>query len=134
MRLCASILPHLQAEILPTVSGTPGNQQTRDYIVKTLGAVGIKAVEQPFEAKTPLGVVKMANIVATLPGTRPERIILGSHFDTNPKVCACVPNDGPICGAVTCPTGQVCCNASCGICTKSSQWLQRSLAPRAVSR
>ena len=69
-------------DIGPRVSGTPGNQKTRDYIVKTLGALGIKAVEQPFEAKTPLGVVRMANIVATLPGTRPERIILGSHFDT----------------------------------------------------
>ena len=44
--------------------------------------MGIKAVEQPFEGRTPLGSVKMANIIATLPGTRPERIIIGSHFDT----------------------------------------------------
>jgi Zn-dependent M28 family amino/carboxypeptidase len=69
-------------EIGPRVSGTPANQKTRDYIVKTLGAMGIKAVEQPFEAKTPLGVVRMANVIATLPGTRPDRIVLGSHFDT----------------------------------------------------
>jgi Zn-dependent M28 family amino/carboxypeptidase len=69
-------------EIGPRVAGTPSNQKTRDYIVKTLAGMGIKAVEQPFEARTPLGVVKMANVVATLPGTRPERIVLGSHFDT----------------------------------------------------
>jgi glutaminyl-peptide cyclotransferase len=69
-------------EIGPRVSGTPANLKTRQYIISTLAAMGIKAVEQPFDAKTPLGVVKMANVVATLAGTRPERIILGSHFDT----------------------------------------------------
>ena len=69
-------------EIGPRVSGTPANVKTRQYITTTLAAIGIKAVEQPFEAKTPLGAVKMANIVATLPGTRPERIVIGSHFDT----------------------------------------------------
>ena len=69
-------------EIGPRVSGTPANVKTRQYIISTLAAMGIKAVEQPFEGRTPLGSVKMANIVATLPGTRPERIIIGSHFDT----------------------------------------------------
>ncbi len=69
-------------EIGPRVSGTSANRQTREYIIKTLAGHGITAVEQPFEARTPLGVVKMANIIATLPGTRLERVILGSHFDT----------------------------------------------------
>ena len=69
-------------EIGPRVSGTPANLKTRQYIISTLAAIGVKAVEQPFEGRTPLGSVKMANIVATLPGTRPERIIIGSHFDT----------------------------------------------------
>jgi glutaminyl-peptide cyclotransferase len=69
-------------EIGPRVSGTPANVKTRQYIISTLAAMGIKAAEQPFEARTPLGAVKMANVIATLPGTRPERLILGSHFDT----------------------------------------------------
>jgi Zn-dependent M28 family amino/carboxypeptidase len=69
-------------EIGPRVSGTPANLKTRQYIISTLAAMGIKAVEQPFEGRTPLGSVKMANVIATLPGTRPERIIIGSHFDT----------------------------------------------------
>ena len=69
-------------EIGPRVSGTPANVKTRQYITSTLAAMGIKAVEQPFEGRTPLGSVKMANLIATLPGTRPERIIIGSHFDT----------------------------------------------------
>ena len=66
----------------PRVSGTPANAKTRQYITATLAGMGIKATEQAFQAKTPLGAVAMANVVATLPGTRPDRIILASHFDT----------------------------------------------------
>lgn len=31
--------------------------------------------------------------------------------------CGCQTTAGEACGAVTCESGQVCCNASCGICT-----------------
>jgi glutaminyl-peptide cyclotransferase len=71
-----------QVDIGPRVAGTPANARTRAYITSTLASFGIKAVEQPFEARTPLGAVKMANVIATLPGDRPERIIFASHFDT----------------------------------------------------
>jgi hypothetical protein len=44
-----------------------------------------------------------------------------SVFDPSPEVCSCVKQHDPIggeqCGTTTCPVGQVCCNASCGICT-----------------
>jgi glutaminyl-peptide cyclotransferase len=75
---------HLQAQvdIGPRVAGTPANAKTREYIISTLAASGITAVEQPFEARTPIGPVNMANVIATLPGDRQERIILASHFDT----------------------------------------------------
>jgi Zn-dependent M28 family amino/carboxypeptidase len=75
---------HLRAIVAlgPRVSGSEGNVQARQYLLKSLAAAGIAAVEQPFEAQTPVGRVKMANVVATLPGTRPERIALASHFDT----------------------------------------------------
>jgi glutaminyl-peptide cyclotransferase len=66
----------------PRVAGTPANAETRRYIISTLGALGLRAVEQPFDAETPLGRVQMANVIATIPGARPERIILASHFDT----------------------------------------------------
>ena len=66
----------------PRVAGTPANAETRRFIIKTLAASGIKAIEQPFEAVTPVGRVKMANVIATLAGNRPERIVLASHFDT----------------------------------------------------
>lgn len=71
-----------QVEIGPRVSGTAANAKTRTYIVSTLAAMGITAEEQQFDARTPRGPVKMANVIATLRGDRPERIILASHFDT----------------------------------------------------
>lgn len=66
----------------PRPSGSPALQQTRDFIVAELKAAGIESRLQPFTAKTPLGDVAMANVIATIPGARPERIALASHFDT----------------------------------------------------
>ncbi|HVZ34513.1 MAG TPA: hypothetical protein VG963_18920 [Polyangiaceae bacterium] len=44
--------------------------------------------------------------------------VRGTHWDGSPGVCACVPDapSGVPCGSNVCPTGQYCCNASCGIC------------------
>ena len=66
----------------PRPSGSAGNLKNREYITKTLAAIGLKTVEQAWEAMTPLGPIKMVNLIATIPGRRPERIILASHFDT----------------------------------------------------
>jgi Zn-dependent M28 family amino/carboxypeptidase len=75
---------HLKAQLAigPRVSGTAENAKTRQYIISTLASFGIKSTEQSFDGRTPLGPVKMVNVIATLPGQRPERIIIGSHFDT----------------------------------------------------
>ena len=66
----------------PRPSGSPGNVKNRDYIKAQMAAFGIKTTEQPFDGATPLGPVKMVNIIATIPGQRPDRIVLASHFDT----------------------------------------------------
>lgn len=73
-----------QVALGPRPAGTAANQKTRDYISKTLAAAGYTAVEQRFEANTPVGPVTMVNLIATLPGERAERILLASHFDTKP--------------------------------------------------
>jgi hypothetical protein len=70
----------------PRVAGTPGAQAARDYIKKELAAAGLPVVEQPFDAVTPAGRVKMINLRATLPGaaaaaTR-QRLVIGGHYDT----------------------------------------------------
>jgi len=66
----------------PRPSGTPALAKTRQYIIEQLKAAGIRAQEQPFTAATPAGPVPMANVIATIPGRRPERIVLASHYDT----------------------------------------------------
>lgn len=71
-----------QVAIGPRPSGTPANVKNRDYIKAQMAALGIKVVEQPFEGATPLGPVKMVNLIATIPGKSADRIALASHFDT----------------------------------------------------
>lgn len=71
-----------QVEIGPRPAGSAAINRTRDYIVAQLKAAGIDAKPQAFIAATPLGEMSMANIIATIPGRRPERILFASHFDT----------------------------------------------------
>jgi Zn-dependent M28 family amino/carboxypeptidase len=66
----------------PRVAGTPGGEQARAYIVGELRRSGIETEVQPFEATTPHGRRRMANVVARLPGRRPEVIMLAGHYDT----------------------------------------------------
>ena len=75
---------HLRQQVAlgPRPSGTPANVKTRQYITAQLAAIGLKTVEQPFDGATPNGPVKMVNLIATIPGTRPDRIVIASHFDT----------------------------------------------------
>jgi glutaminyl-peptide cyclotransferase len=73
-----------QVALGPRPAGSPANIKTREYIIRTLAQAGYQAAEQPFDASTPVGRVKMANVIATLPGDRPERIVIASHFDTKP--------------------------------------------------
>lgn len=66
----------------PRPSGTSALTKTRQYILGQLRAAGIRAQEQAFTAATPAGPVAMTNVIATIPGRRPERIVLASHYDT----------------------------------------------------
>ena len=75
---------HLQKQVAlgPRPSGTPAIVETRKYIVEQLKASGIESKEQPFIGMTPLGEVSMSNVIATIPGRRPDRLVLASHYDT----------------------------------------------------
>jgi glutaminyl-peptide cyclotransferase len=66
----------------PRPSGTAALQQTREYILAELKKAGIATRQQIFIARTPLGETSMANVIATIPGRRPERLAIASHFDT----------------------------------------------------
>jgi glutaminyl-peptide cyclotransferase len=71
-----------QVAIGPRPSGSAAIAETRRYILDQMRAAGVEAREQPFDAQTPIGTIKMANVIATIPGARPERIALATHFDT----------------------------------------------------
>ena len=74
----------LEAQVAfgPRPAGSAALQKTRDYILAELKKAGVDARPQIFIAKTPLGETSMANVIATIPGRRPQRIALASHFDT----------------------------------------------------
>lgn len=67
----------------PRPAGSPGAQKTRDYIKAQMEALGIETKEQAFEADTPVGPVKMVNVIATIPGASSSgRLIIAGHYDT----------------------------------------------------
>jgi Zn-dependent M28 family amino/carboxypeptidase len=75
---------HLRAVVGfgPRPVGSAAADETRRYIRTQMAAIGVQVTDQAFEAKTPMGQVKMVNVRATIPGVRPERIILAGHYDT----------------------------------------------------
>ncbi len=75
---------HLQKQVAfgPRPAGSAALAGARKYIVEQLKAAGLQAREQAFTATTPAGPVAMVNLIATIPGRRPDRIVLASHYDT----------------------------------------------------
>jgi glutaminyl-peptide cyclotransferase len=71
-------------EIGPRPAGSPGAARAREYIAKQLGELGLKVEEQAFDAKTPLGVVRMVNLRAMFPSEPASgpRLLITGHYDT----------------------------------------------------
>ena len=69
----------------PRPAGSAALERTRAYITSQIEAMGLNVEPQPFMARTPVGQVAMSNLRVTLPGTRPDRIIISSHYDTKPE-------------------------------------------------
>ena len=66
----------------PRPAGSPGLARTRDYIIAHLKTLGVPVAQQAFVAKTPIGDIPMVNLIATIPGSRKERIAITGHYDT----------------------------------------------------
>ena len=66
----------------PRPAGSPAIEKTRGYITEQLKAAGVSVTRQSFVAKTPIGEIPMVNLIATIPGKRPERIAIAGHYDT----------------------------------------------------
>ena len=81
----AAALRHVEqlVAIGPRVAGTPGGVKAREYIVRELRKIkGAQVQVRPFEAQTPHGTMAMANVVAVVPGKRPDVVMLAGHYDT----------------------------------------------------
>ena len=66
----------------PRPPGSAALAATRGYIKKQMAAIGVEVVEQAFDADTPVGPLKMVNVIARVPGASPEKIVFGGHYDT----------------------------------------------------
>lgn len=71
-----------QVEFGPRPPGSPELEKTRAWIIDQLRSFGLNVTTDEFEANTPVGKKKMANIVAELPGPSSDIILVGSHYDT----------------------------------------------------
>lgn len=67
----------------PRPAGSPGAQQTRDYIRRAAEAAGLAVAEQAFDAATPAGTLRMVNLRVSLPGASTGgRLVIAGHYDT----------------------------------------------------
>ena len=80
----AAAFRHLErlVAIGPRPAGSAGGARARDYITGELRRAGVKVRVEGFEADTPDGRVKMANVVGVVSGRRAEVILVGGHYDT----------------------------------------------------
>jgi hypothetical protein len=80
----AAALRHVErlVAIGPRVAGTAGGERARAYITGELRKLGVTFQVRPFDADTPHGRRRMANVVAMVPGRRRDVILLGGHYDT----------------------------------------------------
>ena len=80
----AAALRHVErlVAIGPRPAGSPGGERARGYIVGELKRVGVETRVLGFDADTPHGKLRMANVVAVLPGRRADVILIGGHYDT----------------------------------------------------
>jgi len=99
-----------QVALGPRPSGSPGAAATRALIRERLTQAGWPVSEHAFSVTRPGGGdVRMANLIAPLPGERPERIWLGAHYDTKdiPGIDFVGANDGASGVAVLLETARV---------------------------
>ncbi len=66
----------------PRPAGSPAIAKARTYIKTQLAAAGIAVSEQPWVARTPIGPLPMVNLIASVPGASPDRVVIAGHYDT----------------------------------------------------
>ena len=71
-----------QVSFGPRPPGSDAIHRLQDYILAQLHGFGCQTDVDDFHASTPKGTVAMKNIVAKIPGSSPNIILFGTHYDT----------------------------------------------------
>ncbi len=66
----------------PHPSGSKALAEARQWIIGQLQQAGWQVEKDSFVAATPLGDIPMTNLVAKLPGARPQVVIVAGHYET----------------------------------------------------
>lgn len=66
----------------PRPAGSAAIEQARTYLRSQLKAAGITVADQAWQDETPIGRVRMVNLIATIPGASRNRLIVAGHYDT----------------------------------------------------
>jgi peptidase M28-like protein len=66
----------------PRTPGSAALAATREWIIKQLKQDGCDVEQDSFVGSTPAGQIPMTNVIAKIPGARPEVIIIAGHYDT----------------------------------------------------
>jgi glutaminyl-peptide cyclotransferase len=78
----------------PRPSGSEGIKRAQDYIQSEFKSYGLNVIEHAFTANTPRGKIPMKNIIAELPGEKPELVLIAGHYDTKLQPGFVGANDG----------------------------------------
>jgi Zn-dependent M28 family amino/carboxypeptidase len=66
----------------PRPAGSAAIEESRRYIKTTLASAGVSVAEQAWTDRTPLGPVRLVNLIATIPGASTNRLMIAGHYDT----------------------------------------------------
>jgi Zn-dependent M28 family amino/carboxypeptidase len=66
----------------PRPAGSVAAERTRQYVIAELRRSSIETRVSTFEAATPHGKLRMANLIAVLPGKRSDVVMVAGHYDT----------------------------------------------------
>jgi glutaminyl-peptide cyclotransferase len=76
------------SECTPRDGGTPGSDHAAVWLDSRLRHLGVETTIDRFTDVTPDGPQAFANVLATLPGSGDEWVILLTHFDTKCKIAS----------------------------------------------
>ena len=77
-------------------SGSAAIGKTQAWILLQLRKLQCRVSVDEFTAVTPVGPIKMRNLIATFPGTSGKWIVISGHYDTKAQAGFLGANDGGV--------------------------------------